>query len=449
MPTGEKRNEELRLRVDGKFFCAGAERVFLKMVTYGPFPKPTPEVLADHDEQMRRIADAGFNAIRVYEEPGHTLLDAAQKAGLWVFVGLNWEYHRDFVSDTAIYSTAQVMMKEGLKSWGTHPALAGVFVANEIPSDIVRWMGVTRVKQALEQLINLGRSICPHLLFAYANYPTTEYEEPDNADFTAMNVYLENRDDFARYLARLHNVAGDRPVLLSEFGLDTFRQGEQAQSDALLWYVDESVCAGMAGVTIYAWSDHWSRGGLVIDEWSFGLFDRRGQAKLSLLPLRDKLAGIDSPGDGIELSESPVFSVVVCTHNGAARIGACLRALQNLDYPDFEILVVDDGSSDDTAEIVRGFSDVRLIESEHEGLGAARNRGAREAQGDIIAYTDDDCRPDRQWLWWLAKAFNQGAGMPVVVLIWLRVPKAQMMAVLVSSMRLWWLRHKELLLMCC
>jgi len=411
VPTGEEWNEGLllqsRLRVDGKFFRAGAERVFLKMVTYGPFPRPTPAVLADHDEQMARIADAGFNAIRVYEEPESILLDAAQKAGLWVFVGLNWEYHCDFVTHTAIYSAAQVRMKEGLNSWGTHPALAGVFVANEIPSDMVRWMGVTRVKQALEELINLGRSICPDLLFAYANYPTTEYEEPDNADFTAMNVYLENRDDFARYLPRLHNVAGDRPVLLSEFGMDTCRQGEQAQSDALLWYVDESLRAGMAGVTIYSWSDHWSRGGLAIDEWSFGLFDRRGQAKLSLRPLREKLKGIDSPGDGLELCELPAFSVVVCTHNGGARIEACLRALQNLDYPDFEILVVDDGSFDDTAEIVRGFAGVRLIQSEHDGLSAARNRGSREAQGEIIAYTDDDCQPDRQWLWWLAHAFNR------------------------------------------
>ena len=77
----------------------------------------------------------------------------------------------------------------------------------------------------------------------------------------------------------------------------------------------------------------------MIDEWSFGLFDRRGQAKLSLLPLREKLKSIDSPGDGLELSVLPAFSVVVCTHNGAARIGSCLRALQNLDYPDFEILV--------------------------------------------------------------------------------------------------------------
>ena len=405
MPSGE----ELRLHVDGKFFRAGGKRVFLKMVTYGPFPKPLPEVLANHDEQMARVADAGFNALRVYEVPERPLLDAAYQAGLSVFVGLSWDYHRDFISDTAIYAAAEILMAEGLESWGTHPAVAGVFVANEIPSDMVRWMGITQVKQALEGLISLGRNICPHLLFAYANYPTTEYEEPDNADFTAMNVYLESRDDFARYLPHLHNVAGDRPVLLSEFGFDTYRASEQAQSESLLWYVDESLRAGIAGLTVYAWSDHWSRGGAAIDDWSFGLYDRLGEAKPVLMPLREKLRGLSSPDDGIELAEIPSFSVIVCTHNGGERIVSCLRALRHLEYPTFEILVVDDGSTDNTAELVRQFDDVRLIESEHCGLSAARNRGAAEAQGEIIAYTDDDCEPDIHWLRWLAHAFEQGA----------------------------------------
>ncbi len=400
--------KELRLQVDGKFFRAGNQRVFLKMVTYGPFPDPTPEILTNHDDQMARVAAAGFNALRVYEKPEEALLDAAQQAGLWVFVGLSWDCHRDFISNTAVYGAAERLMEVELKAWGAHPAVAGVFVANEIPSDLVRWMGVTQVKQALEGLISLGRSICDHLLFAYANYPTTEYEEPDNADFTAMNVYLESRDDFARYLLRLHNVAGDRPVMLSEFGFDTHRASLETQSDTLLWYVDESLRAGVAGLTIYAWSDHWSRGGISIDDWSFGLYDRFGEPKPVLGPLRDKLLEVSAPDDGIELVELPSFSVIVCTHNGGERIVACLLALRHLVYPNYEVVVVDDGSTDDTAELVRGFDEVRLIESKRCGLSAARNRGAHEAQGDIIAYTDDDCEPDIHWLRWLAFAFEQG-----------------------------------------
>ena len=397
-----------RLRVDGKFFRAGSECVFLKMVTYGPFPTPRPAALADDREQLCKIARAGFNAVRVYEAPSKAMLDAAQDASLYVFVGLDWEYHHDFISHASLLGRAHMMMKNGLAEWGGHPALAGVFVANEIPGDMVRWMGVVEVREALEELIELGRAIRPDLLFAYANYPTTEYLEPANADFTAMNIYLEKRDDFARYLPRLHNIAGDRPVLLSEFGLDTRRNGMQLQSDALLWYVDESLSAGIAGITVYAWSDHWFRGGAEVYDWDFGLMDRDGMSKPGLGPLGERLNSIGIPTDGISLAETPSFSVVVCSYNGAQRIKSCLTALLDLNYPDYEILVVDDGSTDKTSEVVCEYEAVRLIQTEHSGLSAARNRGACEARGEIIAYTDDDCQPDSEWLHWLAHAFTRG-----------------------------------------
>jgi len=393
--------------VDGKFFRAGSERVFLKMVTYGPFPEPRPPQLADDDEQMAMIAVAGFNAVRVYEEPDRVLLDAASKAGIWVFVGLCWEYQSDFIASPSLLSSARMALVEGLGSWGGHPAVAGVFVANEIPADMVRWMGVLQVKSALEELIDVGRSHRPELIFGYANFPTTEYLEPDNADITAMNVYLERRDEFASYLPRLHNVAGDRPVLLSEFGLDTQSHSEEVQREALLWCIDESLLAGMAGVTIYAWSDHWSMRGEDLTDWSFGLMNDAGSPKSALPALMQVLEGVNTPESGIKLTEYPSFSVVVCTHNGAHRMASCLSALTALDYPDYEILVVDDGSTDHTAEVVSRFADVRLIRIDHAGLGAARNRGAEAAKAELIAYTDDDCQPDAAWLTWLAYAFSK------------------------------------------
>jgi len=137
----------------------------------------------------------------------------------------------------------------------------------------VRWMGVSHVRDAIESLIDLGRERAPELLFAYANFPTTEFLEPNNADFSAMNIYLEKREDFARYLPRLHNVAGDRPVFISEFGLDAMSAGEDAQRDVLVWQLEECLQVGMAGTTVYAWSDRWLNGGRVMDEWAFGLTD--------------------------------------------------------------------------------------------------------------------------------------------------------------------------------
>lgn len=393
-----------RLEVDGKFFRAGGDRVFLKMVSYGPFPDPQP----DHGVEMRRIAEAGFNAVRIYHDPGEDLLNAAEEQGLWVFVGLEWQWWCDFFSDRSIYADARMKLKDGLEKWGDHTAVAGVFVANEVPADMVRWMGVPRVRRAVENLIGWGRRLKPELLFAYANFPTTEFLEPENADFTAINVYLEKREDFAAYLPRLHNVAGDRPVLLSEFGLDTRRRSEISQRESMLWCVEECLWAGMAGLAAYTWSDRWLNRGKVVEDWDFGLTDRQGRDKPALLGLARVLPGIESPEDGIDLRDWPMFSVVVCTHNGGHRMPVCLRALRGIDYPNYEVIVVDDGSTDNTALVVKGFDGVRLIQMEHVGLSAARNKGAEEAKGEIIAYTDDDCEPDTAWLMWLAHAFASG-----------------------------------------
>jgi glycosyltransferase involved in cell wall biosynthesis len=92
-------------------------------------------------------------------------------------------------------------------------------------------------------------------------------------------------------------------------------------------------------------------------------------------------------------------SIIVPTFNGASRIGNCLDALlkQAVEH-DAEILVVNDGSTDNTTSVVARYSGVRLITQQNAGPAAARNRGAQEAQGTIILFTDDDCVPTPGWL---------------------------------------------------
>jgi glycosyltransferase involved in cell wall biosynthesis len=98
-------------------------------------------------------------------------------------------------------------------------------------------------------------------------------------------------------------------------------------------------------------------------------------------------------------SRSWAVSVVVPTLNGARRIGHCLDALQQQTRErDVEIVVVNDGSVDNTASVVESYSGVRLITQANAGPAAARNRGALEARGEIILFTDDDCVPTPGWL---------------------------------------------------
>lgn len=97
--------------------------------------------------------------------------------------------------------------------------------------------------------------------------------------------------------------------------------------------------------------------------------------------------------------EAVKISIIVPTFNGASRIGKCLDALLGqTPERDAEILVVNDGSTDDTAEVVKRYPGVHLIQQGNAGPAAARNRGAQEAGGEILLFTDDDCVPTPNWL---------------------------------------------------
>ena len=99
------------------------------------------------------------------------------------------------------------------------------------------------------------------------------------------------------------------------------------------------------------------------------------------------------------------ITVVVPVFNRASHIGPCLESLLRLDYPSYEIIVVDNGSTDTTPDVVSRYPVTLLTEPEQNAY-SARNRGIAEAKGDIIAFTDSDCVADPAWLTELAKHYE-------------------------------------------
>lgn len=89
--------------------------------------------------------------------------------------------------------------------------------------------------------------------------------------------------------------------------------------------------------------------------------------------------------------ETPKISVVIPVFNSSQSIGPCLEALSQSAYPNFEVIVVDDCSSDDSVEIIRQFPFRLIMLDRNSGPGIARNTGARESTGDIIFFIDADC----------------------------------------------------------
>lgn len=114
---------------------------------------------------------------------------------------------------------------------------------------------------------------------------------------------------------------------------------------------------------------------------------------------------------GEVLADAPFISVVVCTRDRPEQVNQCLARLARLDYPRYEVVVVDNAPASDA---------LRLVVEEHQagtgplfrycveprpGLSWARNAGIAAAKSDIIAFLDDDEKPDRDWLTWIAGGF--------------------------------------------
>ena len=395
---------DIRIRAEGKFLYAGDEKFDVQGVTYGPF-RPSEDGSEYHDlasvnRDFRDIAAAGFNAVRIYTVPPTWLLDSAQLHGLRVMVGLPWEQHVTFLDERKVVRRIIKSVREGVRACAGHPALLCFAVGNEIPSSIVRWLGPEAVERFIKRLYQAARSEDPNTLITYVSYPTTEYLRLPFLDFITFNVYLENQEKTANYIARLQNISGELPLVMAEIGLDSIRNGEHEQAETIAWQMRTTFQGGCAGTFVFSWTDEWFRGGHDIDDWAFGLVTRDRKPKPALAAVQEAVKEPLLPGGSVW----PEISIVVCSYNGKATIRETFDAILKLDYSNFEVIVVDDGSTDGTSDIAREY-DFRLISVPNGGLSSARNVGMRAAKGEIVAYIDDDAYPDQHWLSFLAIGF--------------------------------------------
>jgi glycosyltransferase involved in cell wall biosynthesis len=390
-----------RVRVDGKFFRCGGRKFYVKGVTYGPFTANANGEMFPAPEQARRdliqLRQLGANILRVYYVPPRWFLDLLHEHDLKVLVDIPWAKHLCFLDSPASRADARQTVRAAVAACKDHPAVFAYSVVNEISADIIRWSGVTEVQDFINELIAVARNVDPQGLFTFTSFPPTEFLQVDSADFVCFNVYLHDPKQFSGYLARLQTLADAKPLILGEFGMDSIREGEPHKCEFLAWQIELAFRAGLAGTVVFSYTDDWWRGGMQITDWGFGLTTRDRQPKDSfqVVQRQYKIA------PHFALPRVPKVSVVVATYNGGRTLQNCLESLGRLNYADYEVILVDDGSTDRTPEIARAFSQVRYLRQSNQGLSAARNAGIRAAAGEIVAFTDDDCRADEDWLYYL------------------------------------------------
>lgn len=398
-----------RVVVDGKQFACGADRFKFRGVTYGTF-RPREDGARYPDRQAVKrdfasMAEAGFTVVRTYTSPPDDVVDLAADWGLRLLVDVfypDWRYlvgvsrrerHR-------MISEAREEVQRVARRFADNPVVLGLSLGNEVPADAVRWFGTAAVATLIEHLADVVHDEDSDRLVTYANYPTAEYLPLDSLDFLTFNVFLEHQADFRKYLTRLQNLAGDRPLVLGEVGINAGVEsgGENRQREVVDWQLGTALERGVAGTCVFSWTDEWWVGDAAVEGWHFGLTraDRSPRPALEVARAWNGRTVADMDFDW------PSITVVICAYNAAATLDESLRHTCALDYPFLEILVVDDGSSDATASIASQYPRTRLLRISHAGLSAARNAGMQAATGQVIAYLDSDAYPTPEWPYYLA-----------------------------------------------
>ena len=399
-----------RVRADGRHLSAAGLPLRVKGATYGSFrARPDGQLFPSRSQvraDLEAMAAAGLNVLRTYTTPPEELLEDAEELGLRVLVGLHyedWRHHGTARSvHRAVLDAGRRALDEALARVDGRPGVLALSVGNEVPADLVRLHGIRPVEKVLSQLVAHAHAADPALLVTYSNYPTTEYLTVDGIDLTCFNVFLEDSLRLQAYLRHLQVVAGDTPLVITELGLASEVHGEREQARALeaqLRVVDESGCSG---ATVFSWTDEWSVAGQPVAGWGFGLTRSDREAKPALDVVRAWAVR-----DVRDLRPTwPPLSVVVCAYNEDRLLDECLASLDRLDYPDLDVVVCDDGSTDRTLDIARRYP-FRVLELPHGGLSAARNAGARAARGDHVAYLDADAHCHPEWPYHLVLSLEE------------------------------------------
>jgi hypothetical protein len=414
-----------RVRVDGKFFALGRRRFDFRGVTYGTFVRRADGARFGEREQVKldfaRMREAGFSVVRTYTTPPDDVIDLAADWGLRLLIGIFYPDWRYLVGSSRrqhqrVARQARAEVRQAARRLAGHEQVLAVLLGNEVPADVLRWLGTDVVADTIRGLADVVREEDPAQLVTYANYPSAEYLPLETLDFLTFNVFLEEQEKFRSYLTRLHHLAGDRPLVLGEIGLDagTGTEGERRQAEVLDWQLETATERGVAGTCVFSWTDEWHVGNDYVEGWHFALtrVDRSPRPALEVAARWNSrtVRDLDFPW--------PSISVVICAYNAEATLDECLRHTCELDYPNLEILVVDDGSTDSTADIARRYPRARLISIPHSGLSVARNEGLLEARGKLVAYLDSDAYPAPEWPYYLALGMDRrtvgGVGGPNV-----------------------------------
>lgn len=366
----------------GKFFSRGSDKFFLKALRL-PGVGGTLDLGQKLELRLRleNLRAAHTTALVLSEAQAHPVLDLAAHAGLYALVELAISPADLFDRDR--FADALVRFAHTASVWRNHPALAGYLIDCPLAPDMLKERGVAHAQRPLRRLIRAIRERADSALVALKHSPATVALAMAAEDFLFASVGGLAPAELTRFVLELHNLAMARPVVI-EFPKTVVDRDEM---------IATAFGLGAAGVvaprSTRPATSHW--------------MSIRTASADELAPFLS-LNGTCPPTP----PRTPMVSVVICAYNAERTMRQCLKSLRDLKYSNYEVIIVDDGSRDRTAQIAMDFPEFRLIRQPNKGLSAARNVGLYAARGEIVAYTDSDCVVDPDWLTLMMRAMVEG-----------------------------------------
>ena len=307
------------------------------------------------------MAANGINAVRTYTVPPRWLLDLRPRERP---LGDGRACPGSSTSRSSTIRAAARSIAErvaaGVRACAGHPAILCYAIGNEIPASIVRWHGRRAHRAVPGAALRGGQGGGPRGARHVRELP--EHRVPPAAVHRPRLLQRLPRVR-ARSSSRTSPACRTSPATArcsSPRPASTrCRNGEAAQARALDWQVRTAFAAGCAGTFVFAWTDEWYRGGFEIDDWAFGLVDREraaqaGAREPSVAPSPRRRSRAIPPGPGSRWWCAPTTARTRC----ATASTGCAQ----LDYPDYEVIVVNDGSTDRDR---RDHARVRLPADQH------------------------------------------------------------------------------------
>jgi len=309
------------------------------------------------------------------------ILDIAAQAGLAAMVELGID--PGDLSDRPRWRGVISRVAHVSNVYRGHGALFGYLIDCPVSQDALRACGLERVRRRLGEVARTIKRRDPDALVAIKVRPETRGLAMLDEDLIYSEIPALEPVELRDFVVSLHNIAEARPVVIE------FAEASPGQDEAVAVAFGTGA-AGVVAPPVPAPASH---------NW-LGIRMLRAAELMPFMTLN----GSCPPGP----QETPMVSVVICAYDAERTMRQCLESLTKLTYPNCEVIIVDDGSRDRTAEIAMDYPQFRLIRQPNKGLSAARNVGLHAARGDIIAYTDSDCVVDPHWLTLMIRGMTEG-----------------------------------------